>query len=191
MPTTWHFVRHGQSVANAEGWVAGHVDTPLTELGKHQARQLRPALEGLSVERVVASDLCRAHRTAELAWGHQTPPITSHPELRERDLGLWEREPLQTLRADGRIEALYGWASHPPHGESQRALARRVLRWLAGHDDGQDTLLFVHGGLIRCIIGLVDGTPTDEIGLWKVKNTQHVQRRLSRGRWRELLETLP
>ena len=41
MPTTWHFVRHGQSVANAEGWVAGHVDTPLTELGKHQARQLR------------------------------------------------------------------------------------------------------------------------------------------------------
>ena len=189
--TTWHFVRHGESIANAEGWVAGHVDAHLTSAGVAQAEALRPRLEGLAPGRVVASDLTRALRTAELAWGRRAPAVEAHGALRERHLGDWERASIDALRADGRMGVLYSWGGAPPAGESQRMLARRVLRWLAAHDDGTDTLLFVHGGLIRCVVGLVDGTPPERIGLWKVKNTEWVQRTLPQGHWARLLEELP
>ena len=188
---TWHFVRHGESVANAEGWVAGHVDAGLTSLGVQQAEALAPRLADLRPGRVVSSDLSRARATGELAWGDRAPPLQVHPELRERHLGRWERARLADLRADRRIETLYSWGGAPPDGESQRMLSARVLRWLAAHDDGTDTLLFVHGGLIRCIIGLVDGTDPEQIGLWKVKNTEWVHRTLPTGHWAELLEELP
>ncbi len=188
---TWHFVRHGESLANAEGWVAGHVDAALTEAGLAQAEALRPALRDLAPGRVVSSDLTRALRTAQIAWGDRAPAIEVHPELRERHLGDWERADIDALRADGRMDVLYSWTGGPPGGESQRMLAARVLRWLAAHDDGTDTLLFAHGGLIRCVVGLVDGTDPERIGLWKVKNTEWVPRTLPRGHWARLLQELP
>jgi bisphosphoglycerate-dependent phosphoglycerate mutase len=43
MPT-WTFVRHGQSVANREGWIAGHYDVPLTEQGEAEAIAARVVL---------------------------------------------------------------------------------------------------------------------------------------------------
>jgi len=189
--TTWHFVRHGESVANAQGWVAGHVDAGLTRAGVEQAEALRPALAELRPGRVVSSDLVRARRTAELAWDERAPGLEVHEALRERHLGAWEREPLGRLRRDGRIRTLYSWRGAPPQGESQRMLSKRVLTWLAAHDDGTETLLFVHGGLIRCVVGLADGTDPEQIGFWKVKNTEWVQRALPTGRWAELLEELP
>jgi len=189
--TTWHFVRHGQSTANAEGWVAGHVDAPLTAVGIRQAEALRRPLRDATPGRVVSSDLVRARRTAELAWGRRAPSLEVHEALRERHLGAWERASLAEMRRDGRIRTLHSWAGAPPEGESQRMLSERVLRWLATHDDGVETMLFVHGGLIRCIVGLVDGTDPERIGLQKVKNTEWVQRTLPTGRWAELLEELP
>ena len=42
----WIFLRHGESVANAEGWLSGQVDTPLTERGRDQARQAARDLAG-------------------------------------------------------------------------------------------------------------------------------------------------
>ena len=32
------FIRHGESVANEEDWVAGRIDVALTELGREQAK---------------------------------------------------------------------------------------------------------------------------------------------------------
>jgi bisphosphoglycerate-dependent phosphoglycerate mutase len=43
MPT-WIFVRHGQSVANREGWLAGHYDAPLTDQGEAEAIAARCVL---------------------------------------------------------------------------------------------------------------------------------------------------
>ena len=35
----WIFLRHGESRANRERWLSGHVDIGLTERGREQARQ--------------------------------------------------------------------------------------------------------------------------------------------------------
>ena len=178
---TWWFVRHG---------LAGHHDSPLTPKGEAQARALRTPLADLSPHHVATSDLSRAWRTAQIAWGERTP-VTQHAALRERHLGAFETQPMRALRAQGHMNALLTWTGRPPGGESQRDLAVRVLAWLAANDDGRDTLLFVHGGLIRVVVGIVDGTEPERIGLWKVKNTEVVERTVPPGRWSQLLAELP
>ncbi|MCA9489529.1 MAG: histidine phosphatase family protein [Myxococcales bacterium] len=179
------FVRHGESVANAEGWLAGHRDVPLTERGVDQARALAPELRGLTPDRVVASDLERAWRTGALASHHRLPPLTRIPELRERHVGGWEGIPLTQLAQDGAMSVLTSWEGAPPEGESQRVLSLRVLAWLEANDD-RDTLIFAHGGVIRCVVGLLDGEPTDRIGYGKVGNTEVIARDVAPGTFTRL-----
>jgi broad specificity phosphatase PhoE len=186
----WWFVRHGESTANAEGWLSGHHDAPLTERGVAQAVALREVLTEVRPERVLSSDLQRAWRTGQLAWGERHPPIERVAALRERHLGTWERRTRAELRASGQMQVLLTWDEGPPEGESQRALSRRVLTWLAAHDNGRDTLLFAHGGLIRCVVGLLDERPREAIGRHHVGNTEVLERVVAAGRWEALLDTL-
>ncbi len=52
-------IRHGQSVANSEGRLQGHLDSPLTDRGRAQARALARRLvrEGWSVSSIHTSNL--------------------------------------------------------------------------------------------------------------------------------------
>lgn len=72
----WTFVRHGQSVANLEGWLAGHHDAPLTEQGRAEARAARMGLTELRPTRAFCSDLSRAHQTARLLLAEVEIPLT-------------------------------------------------------------------------------------------------------------------
>ncbi len=182
----WWFVRHGESVANAEGWLAGHRDVELTPLGVQQARALAPSLERLRPSRVLTSDLQRAWRTAELAWPGRLPEPAQVQALRERSAGEWEGVPMRDLATRGAMEVMVSWAGSPPGGESQEALSLRVLDFLAEADQGEDTLVFAHGGLIRCVAGLLDGIDTDLIGRTKVANVEVVARTVPTGTWARL-----
>ena len=186
MRPVW-FVRHGESTANASRTIAGHLDADLTPRGAAQARALRSWMAEAAPERVCASDLRRAYRTAQLAWPHEHDPhIERYPELRERHVGDWEGAGDDVIGAAG-MSVLLTWDGVPPRGESQAMLAHRVISWLAEHDDGRPTAFFVHGGLIRCVVGLLDDTPTHAIGRWRVKNTEVVRREVPPDRWTQLL----
>lgn len=184
------FVRHGESEANAGGWLAGHRDVGLTPRGVAQARALRPALARVSPDRAVTSDLRRAVATAEIAWDGRGPVVQRAVEARERHLGAWEGESIERLQLGGGMNVLLSWDQGPPGGESHLALSRRALSLLAALDDGADLLLFGHGGWIRCVVGLVDGIPTDLVGRYKVGNAEVVEREVPRGRWAELRAAL-
>lgn len=190
MTTRFWFVRHGESTANAEGWLAGHRDAPLTERGVAQAMALEEALRGLTPGRVLTSDLRRAWRTAEIAWDHRLPPPKRTLRLRERDLGAWEGADIEDLRRTGGMDVLKSWNGAPPDGESHRTLAVRALSLLDELDDGRDMLIFAHGGLIRAVVGLLDETPREEIGLLKVANTEVLARDVPQGAWAALLRSI-
>lgn len=184
------FVRHGESTANAEGWLAGHRDAPLTDRGVAQAMALRETLRGVEPGRVLTSDLQRAWRTAALAWDERRPPVQRTPHLRERHVGEWEGAVIADLRVRGGMDVLTTWDGAPPGGESHRALSLRVARLLATVDDGEDTLIFAHGGLIRAVIGALDDVPRHQLGLVKVANTEVLVRDVPRRRWADLVRSL-
>lgn len=184
------FVRHGESVANATRTMGGHGDAHLTERGEEQARSLQSTLGGQTFDRVVSSDLARAKRTAQLGWPHDTPALEPYSALRERSIGDWEGLSIDELRADGRASVLLRWDEGPPGGESLRALALRVLSWFELHDDGSRMLVVVHGGVIRCLVGIIDDVPTDQIGRIRIDNVQVEPRDVDPtqwGRWRTTL----
>ena len=81
-------VRHGQSVWNADGRWQGQADPPLSELGQSQAASASARI-GL-VDGIYASDLLRAHHTAEIVAAPIGSDVALDPRLRERAAGDWE-----------------------------------------------------------------------------------------------------
>ena len=63
------FVRHAESVANAEGRMQGHADFPLSDRGRQQAEHLHAGLlnDNLSPTRIFSSPLSRTAETAKIA----------------------------------------------------------------------------------------------------------------------------
>lgn len=83
--------RHGQNEDNLNGVLNGHRDLPLTDLGRHQARDLGQGIldAGLTFDAVYSSPLIRALETAQIVSkiaGLPTPVVM--PKLIERDFGI-------------------------------------------------------------------------------------------------------
>lgn len=144
-PLELWLVRHGQTPASLDRRMAGWEDVPLTARGEEQAASLRPLLLGERFDGVWCSDLRRAVRTAQLAWGE----AVADRRLREMNFGALEGRPYETLEPRWRegLERFEGLAT--PGGETFDELRARVLDFvstLAGRH-----LLFTHGGIVRTL----------------------------------------
>ncbi len=156
--TTWIFLRHGESVANAAGWLSGWEDVALTPRGEEQADAAALALGGHAIGRCLVSDLGRARETARRALVGRSVPVHTLGELRERHLGVLQRAPIATLTADGRRERfLAPWAEGPAGGESRAHAVGRALAALRHWDDGTPTLVVGHGSVLRGVLAVFDG----------------------------------
>ena len=93
MPQTiLHLVRHGQTQWNVEKRFQGRLDSPLTELGKSQARMAGEILSGVPLDYAYASPLPRTLATAELVLHSRNLAIAHEPRVREINLGPLEGE---------------------------------------------------------------------------------------------------
>ena len=122
-------VRHGESVANAQGLLLGRTDAELTETGRAQALAARALVDG-PVAEVRSSPLRRARDTAALlALG---PPIAVEEQWIEVDYGEFEGQPLGGIPA----EVWQRWQRdrdfRPEGGETLAEVDRRISRRLRG-----------------------------------------------------------
>lgn len=188
----WTFVRHGQSVANLEGWLAGHQDAPLTAQGREEARAAAAGLVAPLPARAFCSDLSRAHDTARLMLEGLTIPLTITPELRERSCGALERRSIaEVMDHPDHWTRLGSWTGRPPEGESLLDVALRAVRWLSSVDDtDEDTLIVAHGALIGAVLMVLDGHPRDEQSRWRPKNCEITRRTVAIGTWTQRLDEL-
>jgi broad specificity phosphatase PhoE len=90
-------VRHGESVANAQGLLLGRSDVELTDAGRAQARAAR-ALLSAPVTEVRTSPLRRARDTAALLDLAPTPVVDER--WIEVDYGEFECQPLGGIPAE-------------------------------------------------------------------------------------------
>ena len=90
----YHFVflRHGESIGNAQARWQGQSDYPLTEKGRAQAQALaeRWKAEGAKFDLIIASPLGRAKETAEIIAPAVGAPVEFDPILLERHIGEME-----------------------------------------------------------------------------------------------------
>ena len=156
----FYLIRHGETVANRDRIVMGSRDLPLTEEGVLQAERTRPVVAGLGVDRVFASPMVRARRTAEILVDGTGLPIEFVDDLREQDYGDWEGRPYGSMeKADPQMAARY--FADPtsvviPNGEPFDDFRRRVVdafesRVRPGSEDAR-TLIVAHGGTLRILV---------------------------------------
>jgi broad specificity phosphatase PhoE len=168
-------VRHGESEWNAAGRWQGWADPPLTPAGEDQARAAVGPLRDQGLEAVVASDLQRARRTAELlAEGLGLGAVEIDEGLRERNVGEFSgltRDEIEARWPGVLAEWRSGRVQQAPGGEGPEFLDRvlAALDRVAHAHRGRKVLVVAHGGLIRTVhrhLGGEPGPPYHLGGLW-------------------------
>jgi broad specificity phosphatase PhoE len=153
MPTTFYFVRHGESEGNAARVFTGQTDSPLTARGREQAEAVALELANVKFDRIVSSDLSRTRDTAEVIAKRNGMSVEVMPELREIDVGdrtgktFDETRGLPNWNDDGFVE----W----PGGETlDRVLARTLgaIERLTRENPGKTILIVGHGGVNRILL---------------------------------------
>ena len=163
--TVFTAVRHGQTDANLQGVLQGHLDTPLGEKGRAQARAAAERLKHEKFDLFYTSDLSRAYETAQIigrVLGMEPVPLT---ELREWHLGTLEGRPHSELRTEypDIIESFRFDRADDiavPGGESRKEFFTRIaacLDRLRRENPGARILFVSHGGSLRAVYRHIAG----------------------------------
>lgn len=161
-----YLVRHGETLWNAERRIQGQSDSPLTEKGETQARQVAERAKALGITHIITSDLGRTRRTAEIIADICGCDVTLEPRLRELNMGVLERRPLDSLTEEEegwRRQLVNGTADgRIPEGESMQELSERMHAALATClelPQGSRPLLVSHGMALGCLVSTILGLP--------------------------------
>ena len=175
-------IRHGETAWNVDTRIQGHLDIPLNDTGRWQARQVALALADERIDAVYSSDLLRAHETAQTVAsrggvGVGVGVVTTDIGLRERSFGVFEgltyREIQQRWPEQGerwrRRDPDFG----PEGGETLRDFYARCIATmtrLAAAHPGQNIALVAHGGVMDCLYRAALGLALDAPRSWRLGN---------------------
>lgn len=152
-----YLLRHGQTEFNVKKLVQGRCNSPLTDLGRQQAKMAAAWLKAHDVvpDKVVSSPLGRAMDTASLVAAELLGPnadVEPCEGLIERCYGTFEEGPHDALPTDvwdpGEDLVPFG-------GEGSRALQERMVATLTNLMNAKDTatlLAVSHGSASRQFI---------------------------------------
>ncbi len=167
--TTVYFIRHGQSAANLTQTFAGHIDVPLTDLGRQQAACTAEFLADIPLAAVYTSDLSRAYDTGCAVERHHGLSVTTCADLREIYAGDWEGKTYEELES---TDPAYRTWVHDigsvtcTNGESvahlQTRVADAVAAIVARHPD-ESICIVSHGTPIRALTALLTDTPLERM----------------------------
>ena len=190
------FVRHGESLGNAEGRIQGQAPAPafgLSPEGRAQTQKLRDRFlkEGFEPSKVYASPLRRALETAEILSEPWPVQVSPWDDLMEHGYGkgtglTWEevrvRFPDQYADFE-QSKPIAGFDGAEPL-EDRRDRGRRVVDQAVREHPNDSTLLMVsHGGILQNIVSAILGSPR----VWKlsVANTALFDFTVDAERWHE------
>ena len=169
-------IRHGESSANAEGRIQGHLDIPLSDAGRRQSQALAERLAALSIDALYTSPLKRAGQTAApLAAKLALPPLP-RDGLMERDVGalegltrsdILERFPEYVrARREGRPFDLPGYESDVVFNQRVELVISEIIQ---AHPGGAVAAV-THGGVIAAMCRRTLQMPTVRPGPFAIDN---------------------
>jgi len=150
------FLRHGESVGNAEARRQGQKDYPLNDTGRAQARALarRWQEEKVTFDKIISSPLARARETAEIISEALGLPVEYDPIWMERSAGELQGLTLQEMRHIPRPDFITPYDDVGGTGEGDWELFLRggqALHGLLRQPIGR-YLIVSHGGLLNQIL---------------------------------------
>ncbi len=157
-------LRHGRSRADDEGVYEGRYDSPLTAVGEAQAyRRAREWKEaGITFDRVIASTLQRARRTAEIVCEVLDLPLELSEAWMEINTGgLAGLTPQEAERLYPRPAFRNPYESITPTGESDWQVFLRAAGALHEviRQASPRTLVVAHGGILSMTLRVICGVP--------------------------------
>lgn len=146
-----YLIRHGQTNGNRDR-IVQMPDTPLSDLGHQQAKQLAQRFRSISIGNIICSDYIRTQQTAMPLCSLKQSPFTLQPLLRERSFGDLRGRSYADIDAD-----FFAEGYSPPNGETHPQFVQRVnLAWdfiLTTYQDTVGSLIIMtHGLVLREII---------------------------------------
>jgi probable phosphoglycerate mutase len=158
-------VRHGESEGNRDRRFTLTSDTPLTPLGRQQAREVGDRIARLyHPEIIISSPFARARQTSEIIAEQLRLPIEIVHDLHERDLGCLKGQSYDSLRELVRTDPNYdpanGWAWRPEGGESYEDVRKRVIvavEELRRRYAGREIVVVSHGGVMLAVWAHIAG----------------------------------
>ena len=99
--THFYIIRHGETVFNRKGRIQGWCDSPLTDLGVSQAKQLGKELKNVPFDVCFCSTSERAIDTANSILEGRNVKIIPSKNLKEQSFGDFEAEKSVDIFKDG------------------------------------------------------------------------------------------
>lgn len=172
--TTIYLIRHGETTWNAEGRFQGNLDSPMTELGQLQIRNVVDALRHTALAAVYSSPLERAQETASPIAAARGLPVVVADGFRELNLGRWESRVFAELEGED-ARRMQAWRDTPhqvrmPGGETLAEVQDRAMRALgeiAVRHPGGAVAAVAHGGVNKTVLLAVLGAPLSHY--WRIR----------------------
>lgn len=170
-------IRHGETAWNVDTRIQGHLDIPLNDTGRWQARQVGAALAGEPIAAIYASDLLRAWETAQAVGDTAGIDVVAEPALRERGFGVFEGRTFAEIETT-LPEQARRWRQRDPHfepegGESLVRFRERITgaaHRLAARHPGELIVLVGHGGVMDVLYRSATGQDLQAPRTWHLGN---------------------
>lgn len=169
-----YFVRHGETLWNAENKICGRTDIALTERGHEQAIEAGNTIlsQKLRFDEILSSPLVRARETAGHISRITGVPVRIEPRLIEQNFGRFEatdRKGEEFLRCKEHFADRYG------DGESLLQLAQRIYNLLDEiRKEDKVYLLVAHNAVARMVQSYFFDMTNQEYARFGIKNCQVV-----------------
>ncbi len=160
-------LRHGETEWNRQGRLQGRKNSPLTDLGRAQARQqgkILQSIKGIQAFDAVCSPLGRAQETARIALGAVSKLPRLDPNVAEINAGDWEGQTFEDIYGacpqfdEKELMRMFLTA---PGGEGFDGLRDRCVTFLKQLE--HPTILVSHSVTLSMIRGLIRGLCRQEI----------------------------
>lgn len=210
--------RHTETVYNKMGIFSGKLDTPLSEKGVLQAKEMARIIKEEKIDIVVTSSLVRSKETAGILMSSYYAnmdtlpplfverfnldysniiPIFSDERIDERSYGILEGKKKNAVRKQYGDEQLHlwrrSWNSAPDNGETLAQVCMRVRDFLEEvvlpfMYDEKNVLIVCHQNSMRAIKIIIEDISKDQVGDIEFQNGQIISFSFEQGRWHTCIQ---
>lgn len=156
-------VRHAQVLESYIGKYNGHIDIPLSEHGKFQAKELAQKLQDEVFDAIYCSDLLRTRETLE-AFDYTATPIFTN-KLREKSWGIHEGKSFDEIQDSGIIYKDFEQWIRALDGEDIEDYKRNVENYFYNtirKIQAKHILIVTHSGFIKTLLSIEQNTSLKE-----------------------------